>query len=60
MKASELIAKLQDMTKDGDREVEFFSWEWTEDLEEKNISGGSLRRQRNKMARSAFCWTANC
>lgn len=35
MKASELIAKLQEMTKDGDREVEFFSWEWTEDLEEK-------------------------
>lgn len=34
MKASELIAKLQAATKDGDREVEFFSDEWTEDLEE--------------------------
>ena len=33
MKASELIAKLQELTKDGDREVEFYSYEWTEDLE---------------------------
>lgn len=35
MKASELIELLQKATKDGDREVEFFSDEWTEDLEEK-------------------------
>lgn len=35
MKASELIAMLQKATKDGDREVEFFSYEWTEDLETK-------------------------
>ena len=35
MKASELIELLQKATKDGDREVEFLSDEWTEDLEEK-------------------------
>lgn len=35
MKVSELIALLQKATKDGDREVELFSDEWTEDLETK-------------------------
>ena len=33
MMVSELIAKLQNAIKDGDREVEFHSYEWTEDLE---------------------------
>lgn len=35
MMASEMIAKLQVLTKDGDREIEFLSYEWTEDLEEQ-------------------------
>ena len=34
IKASELIKILQDKCKDGDLPVEFYSYEWTDDLEE--------------------------
>ena len=34
--ASELIKMLQDKCKDGDLPVEFYSYEWTDDLEELN------------------------
>lgn len=33
MKASELIKLLQSKCKDGDLEVEFYSYEWDDDLE---------------------------
>lgn len=33
--ASELIKMLQDRCKDGDLPVEFYSYEWTDDLEDE-------------------------
>lgn len=46
MKASELIKMLEEANKDGDREVEFFSYEWTDDLEYLEYQERTFERVR--------------